>query len=36
MAIGRILSDWSAKGVHRLNVYRRTGAWTNEIKDESE
>ncbi len=36
MAIGRILTDWSAKGTHRLNVYRRTGAWTNEIKDESE
>ena len=36
MAIGRILSDWSAEGLHRLNVYRRTGAWTNEIKDESE
>ena len=36
VGVGRILTDWSAKGVYRYNVYRMTGTWEREVKDESE
>ena len=36
VSIGRLIADWTAKGIYRINVRRYTGPWTFEIKDESE
>jgi site-specific DNA recombinase len=35
-SVGRCIGDWTAKGIYRINVLRRVGAWKHEIKDESE
>jgi len=36
VSVGRLIGDWTAKGIYRINVYRGTGGWNYEIKDESE
>ncbi len=35
-SVGRCITDWTAKGIYRINVLRSVGGWKHEIKDESE
>jgi site-specific DNA recombinase len=37
VSVGRLIADWTAKGIYRINVTRGVaGSWKYEIKDESE